>query len=78
MSENDDDGETAAGSRLAFLLNVTDAQDVLVVVTRWFGGVLLGDIRFKHISTAARDALQRGGFLSSEQDLNHKSSNKNK
>jgi hypothetical protein len=64
IAEHDDDGETGAGSRLAFLLEVTKATDVLVVVTRWFGGILLGDVRFKHISTAARDALDRGEFLS--------------
>ncbi|ORY87583.1 ribosomal protein S5 domain 2-type protein [Protomyces lactucae-debilis] len=63
IAEHDDDGETGAGPRLAFLLEVTKATNVLVVVTRWFGGVLLGDVRFKHISTAARDALDKGGFL---------------
>jgi putative IMPACT (imprinted ancient) family translation regulator len=36
---------------------------VLVVVTRWFGGIHLGPDRFKHINQAARDALEAGGFL---------------
>jgi putative IMPACT (imprinted ancient) family translation regulator len=36
---------------------------VLVVVTRYFGGVHLGPDRFKHINQAARNALDLGGFL---------------
>ena len=38
----DDDGETAAGGRLLHLLQLMDAWDVMVVVTRWYGGVQLG------------------------------------
>ncbi|KAI9513362.1 ribosomal protein S5 domain 2-type protein [Russula earlei] len=57
---NDDDGESAAGGRLAHLLQILD---VLVVVTRYFGGTLLGADRFKHINQAARDALELGGFV---------------
>lgn len=63
MQAYDDDGESAAGGRLAFLLDVTKAEDVLVVVSRWYGGINLGADRFKHISNAARDALDKGGFL---------------
>ena len=79
-TDNDDDGETAAGGRLAHLLQIlvgvlsrtpgpallTDLQEVnnvLVVVTRYFGGILLGPDRFKHINQAARNALEQGGFL---------------
>jgi putative IMPACT (imprinted ancient) family translation regulator len=36
---------------------------VLVVVTRYFGGIHLGPDRFKHINQAARNALELGGFL---------------
>lgn len=63
ITEHDDDGETAAGSRLAHLLEVTQAQNVLVVVSRWFGGINLGPRRFHDISTAGRNALEYGGFL---------------
>ena len=38
-------------------------ENTLVVVTRWFGGVLLGPERFKHINRAARDALTKGGQI---------------
>lgn len=62
-ADNDDDGETAAGGRLAHLLQILGVDGVLVVVTRYFGGIHLGPDRFKHVNQAARDALEAGGFL---------------
>lgn len=74
----DDDGESAAGGRLAHLLDllvstyhlhnfrlihVKHVENVLVVVTRWYGGVMLGPDRFKIINRAAREALQLTGHL---------------
>ncbi|KAI0797136.1 ribosomal protein S5 domain 2-type protein [Abortiporus biennis] len=61
--DNDDDGETAAGGRLAHLLQILEINNVLVIVTRYWGGILLGPDRFKHINQAARNALDAGGFL---------------
>lgn len=61
--DNDDDGETAAGGRLAHLLQILEVENVLVVVTRYYGGIHLGPDRFKHINQAARNALDLGGFL---------------
>jgi putative IMPACT (imprinted ancient) family translation regulator len=46
IQDNDDDGETAAGSRLAHLLQVMEVRDVCVVVSRWYGGIKLGPDRF--------------------------------
>lgn len=63
LPDCDDDGETAAGSRIAHLLEILEVENVLVVVSRWYGGILLGADRFKHINQAARDALEVGGFL---------------
>ena len=48
--DNDDDGESAAGGRLAHLLMLMEVCGVVVVVSRWFGGVHLGADRFKHIN----------------------------
>ncbi|GAA5931578.1 uncharacterized protein JCM15063_001507 [Sporobolomyces koalae] len=62
-SDNDDDGEKAAGSTLASLLERIDVQNVVVVVSRWYGGIHLGPDRFKDINQAARDALVEGGFV---------------
>ena len=53
----DDDGETAAGGRLLHLLEVMDAWNVMVVVSRWCGGVKLGPDRFRIINTVAREAV---------------------
>ncbi|ODV88446.1 hypothetical protein CANCADRAFT_146512 [Tortispora caseinolytica NRRL Y-17796] len=60
----DDDGETAAGSRMLHLLSIMGVENVLVVVSRWFGGTLLGPDRFKDINVATRNALEAGNFLS--------------
>lgn len=57
-AENDDDGEDAAGGRLAHLLELMGADGVLVVVSRWFGGVLLGPQRFKVIADTARLGIE--------------------
>jgi hypothetical protein len=57
-ADNDDDGEDAAGGRLAEMLSLMGAEGVLVVVTRWFGGVLLGPARFKCINNSARSLLE--------------------
>lgn len=58
----DDDGETAAGGRMLHLMQLMDVWDVVVVVTRWYGGVKLGPDRFRIINGVARDALVKGGF----------------
>ena len=55
--DNDDDGEDGAGRRLAQLLATREDDGVLVVVSRWFGGIHLGPKRFAHISNVARELL---------------------
>lgn len=64
----DDDGEAAAGARLLHLMQVMDLWGVMVVVTRWYGGVLLGPDRFRIINSVARDAFVRGGFVREDRD----------
>ena len=59
--DNDDDGEDAAGGRLAELLRLMGADGVAVIVSRWFGGTLLGPDRFKFISNSARRLLEDHG-----------------
>jgi hypothetical protein len=63
VQDYDDDGETAAGGRLLHLLQLMDVWNVLVVVTRWYGGVKLGPDRFRVINNVARDAVVAGGFV---------------
>ena len=55
--DNDDDGEDAAGNKLAFLLDMRKDENVLVVVSRWFGGIHLGPKRFAHIVNVSRKLL---------------------
>nr|CAD7393074.1 unnamed protein product [Timema cristinae] len=57
IHDSEDDGETQAGARI---LNV---QNVLVVVTRWYGGTHLGPDRFRHINNSARQVLDKAGFI---------------
>mmetsp|Transcript_53764 Transcript_53764/g.60061 ORF Transcript_53764/g.60061 Transcript_53764/m.60061 type:complete len:313 (+) Transcript_53764:3-941(+) len=55
--DNDDDGEALAGRKLAFLLDTRKDTNVLVVVSRWFGGIHLGPKRFAHIVNVSRKLL---------------------
>mmetsp|Transcript_13048 Transcript_13048/g.40196 ORF Transcript_13048/g.40196 Transcript_13048/m.40196 type:complete len:284 (-) Transcript_13048:629-1480(-) len=69
----DDDGESAAGKRLLHLLQVIPAENVAIVVSRWFGGVHLGPDRFKHINNAAREAYLTWTDLQGKADENRSS-----
>ncbi|PVZ98990.1 hypothetical protein BB558_005004 [Smittium angustum] len=60
--DNDDDGESAAGKRLLTLLVNIGADNVAVIVSRWYGGIHLGPERFKLINSAARSALELAGI----------------
>lgn len=60
--DNDDDGETAAGARLAEMMRLMGVDGVAVIVSRWFGGILLGPDRFKCICNSARFLLEEQGF----------------
>ncbi len=53
----DDDGEAGAGLRLLGILQKMKIYNVFVIVSRWFGGTLLGNDRFKHINDTAKDLL---------------------
>ncbi|QEU59044.1 hypothetical protein KDRO_B03100 [Kluyveromyces lactis] len=60
---SNDCGEAGAGQRLLTLLERSHIANVLVVVTRWYGGTALGPARFRHISTTAVESLKKGKFL---------------
>ncbi|KAG0727345.1 Protein IMPACT-B [Chionoecetes opilio] len=64
----EDDGEDHAGGRMLHLLQILDVVDVMVVVTRWYGGIHLGPDRFKHINNAARQILDSCGHINTQQD----------
>ncbi|XP_044576141.1 protein IMPACT-A-like [Cotesia glomerata] len=60
----EDDGESQAGSRLLHFLQIVDAKNVLVVISRWYGGIHLGPDRFRHINNAARQVLEAANLIS--------------
>ena len=53
----DDDGEHYAGRHVLRVLEAEGAQGALVMA-RWYGGVLLGPVRFTHIADIARQAIR--------------------
>uniref|UniRef100_H2ZPV9 RWD domain-containing protein n=1 Tax=Ciona savignyi TaxID=51511 RepID=H2ZPV9_CIOSA len=63
IQDCNDDGETAAGTRMLHLLQILDVKNVLVVVSRWYGGIQLGPDRFKHINNVTRSILLQEGFI---------------
>lgn len=54
----DDDGEHQAGGRLLHLLHNVNVTNIIVVVSRWYGGIKLGPDRFRHINNSARQVLE--------------------
>ncbi|KAJ5183008.1 hypothetical protein N7492_000624 [Penicillium capsulatum] len=73
----DDDGESAAGGRLLHVMQLMDVWNVLVVVSRWYGGIHLGPARFRLINDVGRDALVKSG-LQREDPLSDRSRKKGK
>ncbi|KAM7429397.1 hypothetical protein ABFA07_019748 [Porites harrisoni] len=69
LHDCDDDGEAMAGSRLLHLLQILDVKNIVVIVTRWYGGILLGPDRFKHYNNCARDIMKVAGLVESSSDL---------
>lgn len=55
----EDDGEKHGGREIAKAVKELGATDVLVVVSRWYGGTMLGPVRFQHIYKCAHAALSR-------------------
>ncbi|KAL8919739.1 MAG: hypothetical protein Q9208_006605 [Pyrenodesmia sp. 3 TL-2023] len=54
----DDDGEKFGGKTLEKVL-VTASVAGAVVVARWYGGIMLGPVRFDHIRNCANEAIAR-------------------
>ena len=57
VTSSEDDGEKYGGKRLEKLLEAEDVEGA-VMVARWYGGVLLGPVRFTHIENCAREAIR--------------------
>lgn len=50
---------------------ILDVHNVLVVVSRWYGGILLGPDRFKHINNCARNILVEYNYVHSVVSFSH-------
>ncbi|KAG0650054.1 Imprinted and ancient [Hyphodiscus hymeniophilus] len=59
IEDSNDDGESGGGRHILGLLQSSDALDVLLVVTRWYGGIMLGVDRWRIMSQVSRDALSQ-------------------
>ncbi|GET93594.1 hypothetical protein, conserved [Leishmania tarentolae] len=57
QKDSDDDGESGASIKMMFLLDHLRVDGYVVVVTRWWGGILLGPDRFKHIMEVTKNIL---------------------
>jgi putative IMPACT (imprinted ancient) family translation regulator len=54
-----DDGETGGGRHILGILQSSDLTNVLLVVSRWYGGIMLGPDRWRIMSEVSRDALSQ-------------------
>ncbi|KAI6381017.1 hypothetical protein MCOR25_001319 [Pyricularia grisea] len=52
-----DDGETGCGKLMLEVMRESDSVDTLVVLTRWFGGIMLGPDRWRLMRNVVRGAL---------------------
>lgn len=55
--ESFDDGESGCGDFLLKNMRETNAVDTLVVMTRWYGGIMLGPDRWRIMRDCLKDAL---------------------
>jgi len=54
-----DDGESWAGARVLAVMNKLSILDAVVIVSRWYGGQMLGPARFDHIETCTREVCRK-------------------
>lgn len=54
-----DDGETGAGMVILRQIRASSIMNVVVIVTRWYGGVKLHGDRFAHIQNGSRIILEQ-------------------
>ncbi|KAK0404078.1 hypothetical protein QR680_017276 [Steinernema hermaphroditum] len=59
----DDDGETGAASKVLGMMFTMGAENLIVVVSRWYGGIHLGPDRFRHINNIARSVIVENALV---------------
>ncbi|KAK5625902.1 hypothetical protein RRF57_001618 [Xylaria bambusicola] len=65
--ESFDDGESGCGSFLIKTMQEMNAVDTLVVMTRWYGGIMLGPDRWRIMRNCLADALSERLRVTGEQ-----------
>ncbi|KAM6502517.1 Ribosomal protein S5 domain 2-type fold [Amanita muscaria] len=61
----DEDGEQWAGNRVLKVMQNHSVIDAVVIVSRWYGGILLGPARFTHIEICTEEVCR--GFKRTEE-----------
>ncbi|KAK3287689.1 hypothetical protein CYMTET_4806 [Cymbomonas tetramitiformis] len=69
QSGSEDDGEASAGGRLLAALTKAGSMNVVVVVSRWYGGQNIGQARFRHVQERAVTLLTSVGLLDGAQPV---------
>lgn len=59
IEEFDDDGETGGGLHVLKLMQSSDVVNYMVVMSRWYGGTLLYNLRWELMAQVCRDALSQ-------------------
>lgn len=59
IEDCNDDGESGGGRHVLGLLQSSGLTGVLLVVTRWYGGIMLGPDRWRIMTQVCRDALSQ-------------------
>jgi hypothetical protein len=59
IEDSNDDGESGGGRHILGLLQADKLTGVLLVVSRWYGGIMLGADRWRIMTQVSRDALSQ-------------------
>ncbi|PVH83137.1 hypothetical protein DL98DRAFT_455404 [Cadophora sp. DSE1049] len=59
LESSNDDGESGGGRHILGLMQADNIVGVLLVVTRWYGGIMLGTDRWRIMSMVSRDAISQ-------------------
>lgn len=68
LHDNDDDGEAGAGVKMAELLHLMRVNNLVVMVSRWYGGIHLGSDRWRHIVATARQCIEDAGLFKADDE----------
>jgi len=59
IEEANDDGESGGGRHILSVMQSSNIVGVLLVVTRWYGGIMLGPDRWRLMTQVSQDALSQ-------------------